>query len=192
MTQKQYLSAQQLLQDSFRLGADIIADGFEPTIMIAIWRGGVPMGIAIQELFAWYGIETDHIAIRTSSYTGIDGHSHEIRIHGMNYLVKNCRHQDRLLIVDDVFDTGLTIEAVIAHLGEKARLNTPRDIRVAVPYYKPTRNQTSRVPDYYLHETAAWLKYPHSLEGLSVEEVAQNRPELYAIIRDQLDSPPGK
>ncbi len=192
MTQKQYLSAQQLLQDSFRLGADIIADGFEPTIMIAIWRGGVPMGIAIQELFAWYGIETDHIAIRTSSYTGIDGHSHEIRIHGMNYLVKNCRHQDRLLIVDDVFDTGLTIEAVIAHLGEKARLNTPRDIRVAVPYYKPTRNQTSRVPDYYLHETAAWLKYPHSLEGLSVEEVAQNRPELYAIIRDQLGSPPEK
>ena len=192
MTQKQYLSAQQLLEDSFRLGADIIADGFAPTVMIAIWRGGVPMGIAIQELFAWYGIETDHIAIRTSSYSGIDGQSPEIRIHGMNYLVKNCRHDDRLLIVDDVFDTGLTIEAVIAHLEEKARLNTPREIRVAVPYYKPSRNQTSRAPDYYLHETAAWLKYPHSLEGLSVEEVAQNRPELYAIIRDQLDSLPAK
>ncbi len=192
MTQKQYLSAQQLLEDSFRLGADVIADGFEPTIMIAIWRGGVPMGIAIQELLAWYGIETDHIAIRTSSYTGIDGQAHEIRIHGMNYLIKNCTDQDRLLIVDDVFDTGLTIEAVIAHLEEKARLNTPRDIRVAVPYYKPSRNQTNRVPDYYLHEPAQWLKYPHSLEGLSVEEVAQNRPELYAIIRDQLDSPPEK
>lgn len=189
MTQKHYLSAQQLLEDSFRLGANIIADGFAPTIMIAIWRGGVPMGIAIQELLAWYGIETDHIAIRTSSYTGIDGHSHEIRIHGMNYLVKNCTHEDRLLIVDDVFDTGLTIEAVIAHLEAKARLNTPHEIRVAVPYYKPSRNQTARVPDYYLHETAQWLKYPHSLEGLSVEEVAQNRPELYAIIRDQLGSP---
>ena len=125
MTQKQYLSAQQLLEDSFRLGADIIKDGFRPTMMIAIWRGGVPMGIAIQELLAWYGIETDHISIRTSSYTGIDGQSHEIRIHGMNYLVKNCRHEDRLLIVDDVFDTGLTIEAVIDHLRQKARLNTP-------------------------------------------------------------------
>jgi hypoxanthine phosphoribosyltransferase len=155
--------------------------------MIAIWRGGVPMGIAIQELLSWYGIETDHIAIRTSSYTGIDGQSHEIRIHGMNYLVKNCRRDDRLLIVDDVFDTGLTIEAVIAHLGKMARLNTPGDIRVAVPYYKPSRNQTEREPDYYLHQTAAWLKYPHSLEGLSVDEIAANRPELYAIIRDQLD-----
>ncbi|MCP4387191.1 MAG: hypoxanthine phosphoribosyltransferase [Gammaproteobacteria bacterium] len=186
MSQKQYLSAQQLLEDSFRLGAEIIKDGFEPTMMIAIWRGGVPMGIAIQELLAWYGIETDHIAIRTSSYTGIDGQSQEIRIHGMNYLIKNCRHEDRLLIVDDVFDTGLTIDAVIRHLGEKARLNTPHDIRVAVPYYKPSRNKTERAPDYFLHETAQWLKYPHSLEGLSIDEVAANRPELYAIIKDQL------
>jgi len=146
------------------------------------------MGIAIQELFAWYGIETDHIAIRTSSYSGIDGQSHQIRIHGMNYLIKNCRHEDSLLIVDDVFDTGLTIDAVIAHLEEKARLNTPHDIRIAVPYYKPSRNKTEREPDYYLHQTAQWLKYPHSLEGLSTDEVAANRPELFAIIKDQLDS----
>jgi len=146
------------------------------------------MGIAIQELFAWYGIETDHIAIRTSSYSGIDGQSHQIRIHGMNYLIKNCRHEDSLLIVDDVFDTGLAIDAVIAHLEEKARLNTPHDIRIAVPYYKPSRNKTEREPDYYLHQTAQWLKYPHSLEGLSTDEVAANRPELFAIIKDQLDS----
>jgi len=187
MSEKHYLSAQQLLEDSFRLGGEIIKDGFRPSFMIAIWRGGVPMGIAIQELLTWYGIETDHIAIRTSSYSGIDGRSHEIRIHGMNYLVKNCMREDRLLIVDDVFDTGLTIDAVINHLQEKARLNTPHDIRVAVPYYKPARNLSNRVPDYFLHETSRWLKYPHSLEGLSVDEVAANRAELYAIIRDQLD-----
>jgi hypoxanthine phosphoribosyltransferase len=187
MSEKYYIPAQQLLEDSFRLGANIIKDGFRPTIMIAIWRGGVPMGIAIQELLAWYGIETDHIAIRTSSYSGIDGRSHEIRIHGMNYLIKNCREQDNLLIVDDVFDTGLTIQAVIAHLRDKARLNTPGNIRVAVPYYKPTRNKTDFKPDYYLYETEQWLKYPHSLEGLSIEEVKQNRPALYQIIKDQLD-----
>ncbi len=190
MSEKHYIGAQELLEDSFRLGAQIIKDGFRPTLMIAIWRGGTPMGIAVQELLAWFGIETDHIAIRTSSYQGIDGRSNEIRIHGMNYLVQNCRHKDRLLIVDDVFDTGLTIQSVIAHLREKARLNTPDDIRVAVPYYKPTRNKTDKPPDYYLHETEQWLKYPHSLEGLSVEEIATHRPELYAIIKDHL-GPPG-
>jgi len=186
MSEKHYIPAQQLLEDSFRLGANIIKDGFRPSIMIAIWRGGVPMGIAIQELLAWYGIETDHISIRTSSYSGIDGRSHEIMIHGLNYLIKNCTREDSLLIVDDVFDTGLTIQAVIARLREKARLNTPHDIRVAVPYDKPTRKLADRAPEYYLHETEQWLKYPHSLEGLSIEEVAKNRPELFAIIEDQL------
>jgi hypothetical protein len=186
MSDKLYLSAQQLLEDSFELGAQIIRDGFRPTIIIAIWRGGTPMGIAVQELLAWFGIETDHIAIRTSSYRGIDGRSDEIRIHGMNYLIKNCCREDRLLIVDDVFDTGLTIQSVIAYLGDRARLNTPHDIRVAVPYYKPTRNKTGKAPDYYLHETEQWLKYPHSLEGLSVEEIARHRPELYAIIEDYI------
>lgn len=186
MTDKHYIDAQQLLEDSFRLGSKIIKDGFRPTIMIAIWRGGTPMGIAIQELLAWYGIETDHIAIRTSSYQGIDGRSHEIKIHGMNYLVKNCRKEDSLLIVDDVFDSGLTIQAVKQHLAEKARRNTPQDIRVAVPYFKPARNRTSFNPDYYLHETEQWLKYPHSLEGLSVDEISRNRPNLYDIIRECL------
>ena len=186
MSEKHYIDAQQLLEDSFRLGAKIIKDGFRPTIMIAIWRGGTPMGIAIQELLAWYGIETDHIAIRTSSYHGIDGRSHHIKIHGMNYLIKNCQKEDSLLIVDDVFDTGLTIQAVKQHLVEKARLNTPHDIRVAVPYFKPTRNKTPIRPDYYLHETEQWLKYPHSLEGLSVDEIIQHRPALYNIMRDCL------
>jgi uncharacterized protein len=187
MTEKTYLSAQQLLEDSFRLGAKVVASGFRPTIIIAIWRGGTPVGIAVQELLAYSGIETDHIAIRTSSYAAtIDGRSSEIRIHGMNYLFKHVSHEDRLLIVDDVFDTGHTINAVINHLRDKARLNAPQDIRVAVPYYKPTRNQTDRVPEYYLHETEEWLKYPHSLEGLTTAEIREHRPALYDILKDHL------
>lgn len=186
MAEKVYLDAQQLLEDSFRLGARVVASGFKPTIMIAIWRGGAPVGVAVQELLAYKGIETDHIAIRTSSYTGIDGRSTEIRIHGMSYLIKKVRNEDSLLIVDDVFDTGSTIDAVIRYLKEKARLNTPHDIRVAVPYFKPSRNLTDIVPDYYLHETDQWLKYPHSLEGLDKEEVAKHRPALYRILRRRL------
>jgi len=183
MTAKTYISAQQLLEDSFLLGAKIIASRFKPSIIIAIWRGGTPIGIAVQELLEYHGIETDHIAIRTSSYSGIDGRSSDIRVHGLNYLIKNVRREDRLLIVDDVFDTGHTIASVIQHLQQKARRNMPRELRVAVPYYKPTRNETEREPDYYLHETEEWLKYPHSLEGLSIDEVAANRPGLYEIIK---------
>jgi len=53
-----------------------------------------------------------------------------------------------------------------------------------VPYYKPSRNLTGRVPDYYLHETEQWLKFPHSLEGLSDEDVAAHRPELARILAE--------
>jgi hypoxanthine phosphoribosyltransferase len=187
MAEKVYLTAQQLLEDSFQLGANVVASGFRPTMMIAIWRGGAPVGVAVQEFLAYCGIETDHIAIRTSLYKPeIDNRASEIRIHGMNYLIKKVCHEDRLLIVDDVFDTGSTIDAVIRYIEDKTRLNLPQEIRVAVPYFKPTRNVTNRVPDYYLHETEQWLKYPHSLEGLSPTDIARHRPALFEIIAPHL------
>ncbi len=179
---KLYLGAQELLEDAFRLGARVLESGFRPSFIVAIWRGGVPIGMAVQELLQYHGVQTDHIAIRTSSYSGIDGRAPTVRIHGTSYLIKNLEHEDRLLIVDDVFDTGYTIQALIDHLREKLRRNTPREIRVAVPYYKPTRNQTALVPDYYLHETERWIKFPYSLEGLTEEEIAEHRPEIHAIV----------
>jgi len=189
MSEKQYLSAQGLLEDSFELAAKIVESGFRPTFMIAVWRGGVPIGIAVQELLSFHGIETDNIAIRTSSYAaGIDMQSREVRVHGLNYLMKNVKYEDSLLIVDDVFDTGRSIEAILDELKRRTRLNNPHDIRVAVPYYKPSRNQTGREPDYYIHETEAWIKYPHSLEGLTRSEIVGGRPELFDIIKNSLPS----
>ena len=187
--EKQFISARELLEDSFRLGAQVFNSGFKPDFIVGIWRGGTPVGIAVQEFLAYRGVETDHIAIRTASYTGIDNQSREIAIYGMNYLIKNVTHEDRLLIVDDVFDTGRTIEALVDHLKAKARRNTPEDIRVAVPWYKPARNLTDRVPDYYLHETAQWIKFPHSLEGLSEGEIQKHRPELCEILAAGNSSP---
>ena len=182
MSEKLYLNAQGLLEDSWELAARVIEDGFCPDFIIAIWRGGAPIGIAVQEMLAYFGVASDHIAIRTSSYSGIDERSDNVRVHGLNYLVKNIAADDRLLIVDDVFDTGYTIKAVIHELRRRARRNTPNDIRVAVPWYKPTHNQTARVPDYYIHTTDRWLKFPHSLEGLTEDEIQAHRPELFNVL----------
>ncbi|MCZ6727468.1 MAG: phosphoribosyltransferase family protein, partial [Acidobacteria bacterium] len=84
--------------------------------------------------------------------------------------------------VDDVFDTGHTIQALIEHLREKVRRNLPGEIRVAVPYYKPTRNRTELVPDYFLHQTEQWIKFPYSLEGLTREEIQQHRPGIWEVL----------
>jgi hypoxanthine phosphoribosyltransferase len=178
---KTVLSAQDLLEDSFRLGLDVLDSGFRPTMIIAIWRGGTPVGMALQEILAYCGIESDHIAIRTSSYVGVDQRG-SVAVHGLNYIIKKICHDDRLLIVDDVFDTGNTIVAVIEELKRRARDNTPEDIRVAVPWYKPSRNETDMVPDYYLRETAEWLVFPHELDSLSPEELRTARPEIASIV----------
>jgi hypoxanthine phosphoribosyltransferase len=178
---KVVLSAQELLEDSFRLGLDVLESGFKPTMIIAIWRGGTPVGMAVQEILAYCGVEADHIAIRTSSYVGVDQRG-SVAVHGLNYIIKKICHDDRVLIVDDVFDTGNTIVAVIEELTKRARGNTPEDIRVAVPWFKPSRNETNIVPDYFLRETAEWLVFPHELDALTPEELRQHRSEIAGII----------
>ena len=178
---KTVLTAGELLRDSFRLGVKILESGFEPTLIIAIWRGGTPVGMAVQEILAYCGVDSDHIAIRTSSYTGVDERS-AVAVHGLNYIIKKVCHDDRVLIVDDVFDTGNTFRAVIEELKQRARGNTPEDIRMAVPWYKPSRNETELVPDYYLHETSEWLVFPHELDALTPEEMQARRPALAEIV----------
>ncbi|HAY41711.1 MAG TPA: hypoxanthine phosphoribosyltransferase [Gammaproteobacteria bacterium] len=179
---KTYISAEELLLDSFRLGVQIHNSGFKPDFIVAIWRGGTPIGIAVQEILAYLGNETDHIAIRTSSYTGIGTRLDEVRIHGLDYLIKNINSEDKLLIVDDVFDSGRTIEAIIQSFKSKSRLNMPNEIKVAMPWFKPNNNDTDRVPEFYLHETDDWLVFPHSLEGLNEEEVYKKKNGIKEIL----------
>jgi len=180
--EKRYIKAQELLDDSFRLGLKVLESGFLPDFIVGIWRGGTPVGIAVQELFEHNGISSDHIAIRTSSYEGIEQRGKIIRVHGLNYIVQNANAEHRLLIVDDVYDTGLSIKAVIDSLLRRSRSNTPRDIRIATVFFKPGNNLTERRPDYYVHETDKWLVFPHELKGLSPEEIARHKPEIARII----------
>lgn len=184
---KTVLSAQDLLEDSFRLGVKVLESGFEPTLIVAIWRGGAPVGMALQEVLEYCGVESDHIAIRTSSYHGVDERG-EVAIHGLNYIIKKIRDDDRVLIVDDVFDTGNTIKAVVDEIRSRARGNTPEEIRVAVPWFKPSRNETDMVPDFYLRETAEWLVFPHELDALTPAEMLEARPELHSIVYGSVDS----
>jgi hypoxanthine phosphoribosyltransferase len=178
---KTIISAQDLLEDSFRLGLRVLESGFRPTMIIAIWRGGTPVGMALQEILSYAGLESDHIAIRTSSYSGVDERG-IVAVHGLNYIVKKICHDDRVLIVDDVFDTGNTIKAVIDELGRRARDNTPEDMRIAVPWFKPSRNETDLTPHYFLRETSEWLVFPHELDALTPAELRAARPQIAAII----------
>jgi hypoxanthine phosphoribosyltransferase len=176
MVDKTFVTAQSLLDDSFRLGLNIMETGFHPDYIIGIWRGGTPVGIAVQELLKYHGYPSDHIAIRTSSYEGIEQQNEEIRVHGLHYIIENVNADDSVLIVDDVFDTGRSISAVLERIRGLSRRNAPGVIRVATVYYKPNKRKVELVPDYFIHETDDWLVFPHELEGLTREEVAASKP----------------
>jgi hypoxanthine phosphoribosyltransferase len=183
ITEKKFISAQELLEDSVQLGIKIMESGFRPDFIVGIWRGGTPVGIAVQELLDYFDVKTDHISIRTSYYTGINRRGEEIRVHGLGYIVDRANHEDTLLIVDDVYDSGLSVQALLDNLRERARKNTPHDIRIATVYYKPANNKTQRVPDYYLYETDKWLVFPHELNGLTPEEILHFKPSLSTLIK---------
>lgn len=180
---KTWLTADRLLEDSFRLGNLIVESGFVPTHIVGIWRGGAPVGIAVQELLEYRGIETDHIAIRTKSYAGIDRQHNDVRVYSLGYLIDTLEPTDRLVVVDDVFDSGRSVEAFLRELAARCRHNTPREIRVATVYWKPSRNKTTLRPDYYVHETDEWLVFPHEICGLSEDEIRDHKPQAHLILR---------
>lgn len=178
---KVFISAQELLEDSFKLAIQVFESGFRPDYIVGVWRGGAPVGIAVQELLHVLGTESDHIAIRTSSYTGIGERNKNVRVHGLTYLIKRLESENSVLIVDDVHDSGLSIEQTIQDLKRACKKNTP-EIRVATPYFKPDNNKTDRIPDYFIHETHDWLVFPHEVDGLNEEEIREHRPELAGVI----------
>ena len=184
---KHYITANELLLDAFKLAKLTHEKGFIPHFIIGIWRGGAPVGIAVQEYFEYMGIKTDHIAIRTSSYTGINQQDKNVKVFGLNYVIDTVTPDMKVLIVDDVFDSGRSVRAVLEKIRKKAGKRTPHEIKIACPWFKPTKNQTRLTPDFFVHTTEQWLVFPHELQGLSIEEIAENKgEELAQLLRDKM------
>ena len=183
---ERFVGADELLQDSFQLAANIYEANFKPDFLVGLWRGGSAVGIAVQEGLDYFGVETDHIAIRTS-YSGARGYpqmvneGENIRVHGLQYLLENLCSHHSMLIVDDVYSTGSSVSAVISQLARKTRRNLPHDIRIATVWYRPSE-KTLRTPDYFVHETGDWLVLPYELSGFSIEELKVNRPEMAELL----------
>ena len=185
--EKRYIGEDELIQDSFRLGVQIYQSGYRPDFVVGIWRGGSTVGIYVQECLQYLGVETDHIAIRTSyqglpSYEKMISGETTIKAHGLQYLLENLNHDDKLLIVDDVLSSGLSIKTTLEQLKAKTKRNMPGQVRVAVPWYKPSHAQADIVPDYYVNTTDQWLVLPYELVGLERDEIYANKPGLQAIL----------
>ena len=185
---KIYIREKTLIQDSFKLAVMIFNSQFRPDFLIGIWRGGSTVGIYVQECLQFLGVQTDHISIRTSyqgepDYRERVAKGYKIRAHGLQYLLENLNYNQKLLIVDDVYGSGSSINAVINQLSERLKKNMPSDYKIAVPWYKPSQNKSGRIPDFYVNQTNDWLVLPYELVGLDPSEIKNNKPQVNEILK---------
>ncbi|MEW5801341.1 MAG: phosphoribosyltransferase family protein [bacterium] len=180
MTEKNYVDANRLLLDSFTLARRIYESHYFPNLLIGIWRGGTPPGIAIHEFLTFKGLSLAHTVIKVHAYKGIECPG-EVHIDGLEHALSLIHEECRILIVDDIFDTGRTLSSVIQAIQHRASEKRP-EIKVATIFFKPSKNQTTIVPDFYLREVDQWVVFPHELKGLTEEEIRQKGEALYQII----------
>ena len=176
MSEKVYLDSNGLTRDSFALGRKIYDSGFVPDVVIALWRGGTPVGIAVHEFLHYKGISCYHTVVKTCSYTGIEQHSEPI-VENLGYVMEHLNADSNVLVVDDIFDSGATAR-VMKHLLSQVT----KHIRIATLYYKPHRNTTNFGPDYYLKEVDSWLVFPHELMGLTPDEIKKKDEYVYSLL----------
>lgn len=188
--EKIFLDEETLILDSFKLGVKIFESGVRPTFIVGLWRGGSSVGIYVQECLQTLGIETNHISLRTS-YRGQPSYQEmvasadaEIRVHGTQYLLENLNAHDSLLLVDDVFSTGKSIDAVIRRLSRHLKRNMPEQVKIATLWQRPSCRETEIKPDFVLHRTEEWLVFPYEISGLTMDEIKKHKPFLIPYLEN--------
>jgi len=181
MGNKIYVSANDYIRDSFRLARTILDSGWVPDDLIALWRGGAPVGVTVHEFLHYHRVRPRHRVLKCQSYTGIQEHNREVVFENADDLFRSVVPGSRVLVIDDVFDTGNTARAVFERLAPfKA------DVRLATVYWKPSQNQTAFKPDFYVRETDDWIVFPHELDGLTPDEVKLKDPVIYDLLKPSM------
>ena len=178
-----------MLLDSFELGRRVYETGFRPKYAISVWRGGTQVGLGVSAYLRNQGVQVNHSTIATESYTGI-GDAKEVLVKGLDHVVASVCAEDKLLIIDDVYERGETIRAIVQTLRDRARDNCPEDIRVATIHRKPGKMTWSDITLTSLQdvEDDVWIDYPHELADLITDDpsdplVLDKGAEILEILR---------
>jgi hypoxanthine phosphoribosyltransferase len=134
---------------SRELAAQVAADGYRPEVVLAIARGGLLPAGALA-----YALDLKNVAtVNVEFYTGVD---QRLPVPVMLPPVPEAVDLAgaRVLIVDDVADTGRTLEVVQKFAGAHVA-----ESRTAVLYEKP--HSVVRC-EYVWRRTDRWINFPWS------------------------------
>ena len=195
---KEFISYNLIRNNALKMAHRIYEDGFIPDVIYVSLRGGVYLGNVISEYFKIFQRRARPVyyaAVVARSYAGIH-ESNEVKVEGWTYSPESLRTGDKVLLVDDIFDSGRTINHLAKIIMEKG---IPRkDLKVAVHDYKyffDKPEQHMIQPDYWCrkHELSVndddiWIHYSsHELIGLTQEELEEyyykDDPELRDVLQ---------
>jgi hypoxanthine phosphoribosyltransferase len=194
---KEFLPYDTVRNNAMKLARRICNEGFIPDVIYVSLRGGAYLGNVISEYFKVVrksGRPVYYAAVVARSYTGVRA-AEQVKVEGWTYAPEHLRIGDKVLLVDDIFDSGRTINHLAEIILEKG---IPRqDLKVAVHDYKYFYDKAEQLPiqpDYWCrkHELSVkdedyWIHYmSHELVGLSPEELETNYyahdPELRDVL----------
>jgi hypoxanthine phosphoribosyltransferase len=149
MSEREVLTWERFGEATRTLSATIAADGFRPDVVLAIARGGLTVAGALA-----YGLHVKNCgSMNVELYTGIDERLDvPVMLPPMLDLVEVSGL--KVLIADDVADTGTTLQLVQKILEEHVG-----EARTAVLYQKPRSVITA---DYSWQTTDRWIDFPWS------------------------------
>lgn len=179
---KEFLSYKAVRNNAIKLAYRIYKDNFIPDVIYVSLRGGAYLGNILSEYFKIVRKEKHPVfyaAVVARSYTGIR-QQEQVMIDGWTYDPEYLRHGDRVLLVDDIFDSGKTINKLVEVILTKGLHE--EDVRVAVHDYKIlsyVEHKQPIQPYYYCRkhvieepEDELWIHYAsHELIGLTEEEL---------------------
>ena len=164
---------EQLQRDIFRLGEKIIESGFKPEVIVAIARGGWVVGRILSDILGVKKVA----GITIKFYKAVEKREKEPEIYqSLNIDVKG----KRVLLVDDIVDTGKTLSKALQHVKERHAI-----VKTATPYVKP---HTEMWPDYYVRVVDKWVVFPYeyfeTLEDLGHDESVRETLNASIGIKD--------
>lgn len=146
----EYISWSKAIALCYKLAEKILDSGYIPDVIVAVLRGGVVPALIISD---YLGIE-EFYAIRAKHW-GIGSRKLDKPV--ITQIPKDLKSK-RVLVVDEVVDTGLTLKSIVSTLRSQDIL----DVKTAALHVKST---TQYIPDYYVEfiKKWKWIFYPWSV-----------------------------
>lgn len=155
-----------------RLTEEIKKDAFKPDIIVGVARGGWPPARVLSDLLDNHNLAN----VKVEFYLGI------AETKGMPTLTQPVSmdvNGKKVLVVDEVADTGKSLELIKQHLFNSGA----EKVKIATIYYKPW---SVIKPDYYAKETTCWIVFPWEIKE-TIRKIAKKCGEKNKPLETEIE-----